>query len=144
MGFDKILAITTCDCLNGTSQNLTDTFIRRVRKSQELKNPDFRNHFERGKVPSDDSNCEEVCGMNGLSFDIWTKTSSKAILEKHKTSAGFAPKLNHYCIVRFTTSSGLIKHTPNQENGYNEYHYDFYKDDTFTVSTLKLIDTIEF
>lgn len=142
MKFTKITECTPCDCITGASENTIDLFVRKVRKSPDLKDADFRSHFEKEKVPVSESDCEEVCGMYGISIEIWNKLSAVLLMEKYIYTASISPKSkNNLSIIQFKTNNGLIKHTPNQKI-YNEHHYDFYKEDEFTVKDLQLIEMI--
>ena len=82
MSFLKITNFSHCDCLSNCEENLKDIFVRKVRKSETLNEADFRNHFERNKIPENPDNCEEICGMHGVSFEIWTDVSKNILLEK--------------------------------------------------------------
>lgn len=143
MDFSKITENTICDCFSDTTENTSDTFVRKVRVSQTLKDPDFRSHIERNKIPKNEADCAEVCGLNGLSFEIWSDSNSDLLMKKYQITAAISPQSKkNLCVVKFKPNSGLIKHTPNQEE-YNEFHYDFYKDDSFTVASLELVDMIQ-
>ncbi|MCX3264804.1 hypothetical protein [Pedobacter agri] len=142
MPYDKISKNTHCDCLTDAHEDLTNFFARSVKRAPSLKNSDFKNHIERNKIPSDESKCEEVCGYNGVSIELWNDSSSSLLLEKYKYSAAISPQFKkNLCIIKFKANKGLVKHTPNQIV-YNEYHYDFYKEDSFTVEDVELIDMI--
>lgn len=141
MGFNKITDTTSCNCLLGTNSNTTDLFVRKVRKSPDLKDTDFRNHIERGKTP-EDAACEQICGYYGVSIEIWNDSSANILLEKYRYTAAISPKAkNNLCVIRFKEGNGVVKHTPDQQI-YNEHHYDFYKDDSFSVADLDLIEMI--
>jgi len=143
MNFSKIEESTTCDCFTNTVENTSDSFVRKVRVSPSLKDPDFRSHIERNKKPSSIADCEEVCGLNGLSFEIWSESSSDLLMKKYQTTAAISPQSKkNLCVVKFKLNSGVIKHTPHQEE-YNEFHYDFYKDDNFSIANLELVDMIQ-
>lgn len=141
MGFKKITDGTPCNCLLDADSNIDDLFVRKVRKSADLKNPDFRSHIERGKIPEDLS-CERICGYYGVSIEIWNDISAQSLLEKYKYTASISPKSkNNLCVIRFKENNGSVKYTPDQQL-YNEYHYDFYKDDLFCVADLEIIEMI--
>lgn len=141
MGFKKITDATTCNCLLGTNFNIEDLFVRKVRKSPDLKDPDFRSHIERGKM-LEDAPCEELCGYYRVSIEIWNDSSADVLLEKYKYTASISPKSkNNLCVIRLKERNGVVKHTPDQQI-YNEHHYDFYKDDSFCVADLDLIEMI--
>ncbi len=142
MPFNKITENTTCECFINTTEDTTNLFVRSVRKAPDLKDADFRNNFERNKSPNDDNNCNEVCGFHGVSIEIWNESSSPVLLEKYKYSASISPQFKkNLSIIKFRANNGLVKHTPNQIV-YNEYHYDFYKEDSFSVTDLELIEMI--
>lgn len=142
MPFNKITDNTKCECFLDATQDTTNLFVRKVRKAPDLKDADFRNHFERNKTPENENNCDEVCGLHGVSIEIWNETSSPFLLKKYLYSATIAPQLKkNLSIIKFKANNGLVKYTPNQID-YNEYHYDFYKEDSFTVSDLDLIEMI--
>jgi len=142
MHFNKITENTICDCFHDAIEDITNLFVRSVRKSPDLKDADFRNHFERSKKPNDEINCDEVCGFHGVSIEIWNEVSSSVLLKKYNYSASIAPQFKkNLSIIKFKANNGLVKHTPNQIE-YNEYHYDFYKEDSFKVSDLELIEMV--
>lgn len=132
-----------CKCLSDSSEDNVSTFIRRVRKSPGLKDPDFRTHIERGKIPSENISCDELCGLNALSFEIWNEKSKTELLKKYNATAEFSPQSSkNLCVIKFKKDSGLLKYTPHQKSGINAFHYDFYKCDEFSVDKLELIDMI--
>ncbi len=80
--------------------------------------------------------------MHGVSVEIWNEKSSPLLLEKYHRTAAISPQFRkNLCLIKFTNDNGVVKHTPNQYE-YNEYHYDFYKEDSFSVSKLNLIEMI--
>jgi len=142
MPFNKITENTTCDCFLDAKEDIDNLFVRSVRKAPNLKDADFKNHFERNKTPNNENDCDEVCGFHGVSIEIWNDTSSPVLLKKFNYSASISPKFKkNLSIIKFKANNGLIKHTPNQIV-YNEYHYDFYKEDSFAVCDLELIEMI--
>lgn len=142
MQFTKIKDNHTCDCFTGSDENNTDKFVRKVSKSPSLKERDFKSHIERGKIAENASNCEEICGLHGLSFEIWNSESSELLMKKYLTTVAISPQSKkNLSVINFKPNSGLIKHTPNQIE-YNEFHYDFYKEDSFTIENLELIEMI--
>ncbi|WP_025144514.1 hypothetical protein [Pedobacter jeongneungensis] len=142
MQFTKISEGNTCNCLTDTIENNTDKFVRKVTKSPTLKDRDFRTHAERGKVAEDKNDCNEVCGKNALSFEIWNSQSSDLLMKKYLTTLALSPQSkNNLCLVSFKPNSGLTKYTPDQIE-YNEFHYDFYKEDSFSIDSLELIEMI--
>jgi hypothetical protein len=143
MNFTKISSNTTCDCVSNASENLNDTFVRKVNRSANLKDSDFKNHIERNKIPENLNNCEEVCGHHGVSIEIWNDQSKPHLLNKYHQTAIISPQhKKNLCVIKFKPDCGVVKHTPNQAQ-YNEYHYDFYKDDDFLVTKLELVEMIQ-
>ncbi|UOE49655.1 hypothetical protein MTO98_01045 [Mucilaginibacter sp. SMC90] len=143
MNFTKISNNTECDCFTKSNENTTDMFVRKVRRSENLNNADFRNHIERGKIPEDKNNCGEVCGYHGVSIELWNEYSSAQLKERYLQTLSFSPKSkNNLCVIKFQPGCGLVKHTPDQKNGYNEFHYDFYKNDDFSVERLSLVEMV--
>lgn len=141
MSFTKITDNPKCSCLSESEPDLTNTFARKVRKAPDIKEGDFRNHYERDRVP-DPNVCEQVCGFHGVSVEIWNESSSDILLEKYQKTANYSPKhKNNLSIFRFKDDAGVVKYTPDQEV-YNEHHYDFYKQDSFTVDRLELVKMI--
>ena len=142
MNFTKISINTNCNCLREANENTDDTFVRKVRRSGNLNDSDFRTHFERGKIPGNLDDCEEICGLNGVSIEIWNGDSSKPLMDRYLITAAISPQVKkNLCVIKFRENCGLVKHTPNQAE-YNEYHYDFFKDDDFLVEKLELIEMI--
>ena len=143
MKFTKITDNTNCNCFSGAIENNNDTFVRKVSRSGNLKSPDFKTHIERGKTPENLDDCDMVCGFNGVSIEIWNEISSKPLLDRYLYTATISPQLKkNLCVIKFKSNCGLIKHTPNQME-FNEYHYDFFKDDDFVVENLDLVEMIE-
>ena len=141
MQFTKISNNAECTCLSDSYIDLTNTFARRVRKAPDMKDGDFKNNFEKDRAPETDD-CEEICGFHGVSIDIWNDKSSTKLLEKYQTTANISPKYkNNLSIFKLKKEAGVIKYTPNQKP-YNEFHYDFYKEDSFTIDRLELIEMI--
>ncbi|MGY3211491.1 hypothetical protein [Mucilaginibacter sp. HD30] len=143
MNFTKITIKTTCDCFSDAEENLTDTFVRRVSRSGNLKDSDFKNHIERNRVVSELNSCEDICGYHGVSIEIWNEQSASLLKGKYLQTAIISPQFKkNLCVIKLKPNCGLIKHTPNQIEEYNEFHYDFYKDDDFLVSKIELIAMI--
>lgn len=141
MHFTKISDNTECSCLIESYLDLSNTFARRVRKAPDIKEGDFKNHYERDQFPDSDK-CKDICGFHGVSVEIWNDTSSEILLKKYQTTANYSPKYkNNLSIFKFKENAGLIKYTPDQIE-YNEFHYDFYKEDSFIVDRLELVKMI--
>ncbi|MDT3401500.1 hypothetical protein [Mucilaginibacter terrae] len=142
MNFNKIANNTNCNCFLDAQENLNDTFVRKVRKSDNLNDADFRNHIERNKTATNENDCQEVCGLYGVSVEIWNDSSRQRLLDRYLTTLSISPKTkNNLCVIQFRNNNGLVKYTPDQVE-YNEFHYDFFKEDSFTVSELNLVEMI--
>jgi hypothetical protein len=143
MDLTELTVRTPCDCLTGANENTIDRFVRKVRKSQNLNIADFRNHFERNKVMQDPNDCSEYCGMLGVSIELWNESSQPALLEKYRRTTVFSPKAkNNLCVVQFKAGSSHTKHTPDQVHEFNEYHYDLYKGNSFSIESLEVHEMI--
>lgn len=134
MKFSYIKDDSPCGCLSQCSENYTDYFARRVGDSATLKDRDFKSHFEKGKVPENAEDCKEVCGLMGISIDIWNEVSEQKLREKYSTTNAITPKAKkHLAIFKINKDGGVVAHTPEQEV-YNEFHYDLYKPDGFVAT----------
>ena len=141
MLFTKITDNSECSCLTESYVDLSNTFARRVRKAPDMKEGDFKNHYERDQHPIS-AECEDICGYHGVSVEIWNDASSSILLEKYQATANYSPKYkNNISVFKFKNDAGVVKYTPNQEV-YNEFHYDFFKEDTFIVDRLELVKMI--
>lgn len=141
--FAKIADTTSCNCIDKLAENTLDTFVRKVGESKNVKDRDFKNYIECGKIPSEPEKCEKVCGYHGVSIEIWNETSSGLLREKYLKTISFSPKLRkHLFVFKLGTGCGLVKHTPDQESGYNYFHFDFYKEDGFQASMLQPVEMI--
>jgi hypothetical protein len=130
-----------CNCHEGATENTADTFVRTVRKSELLNISDFRNSLERSSTLTW-SNCSEYCGLLGVSVDIWNEQSRQFITDRFLYTQKIAPKnKKKLCIMKFKDGSGLTKHTPDQVV-YNEFHYDLYKSENFTLDSFDVVETI--
>src|ERR1700761_9799139 len=102
MNFTKISDKTDCNCLSDATENYVDTFVRSVRRSNNLSESDFRNHIERNKVAIDETDCEENCGLHGVSVEIWNEGSTKILLKKYLTTAAISPQYKkNLCVIKF-------------------------------------------
>ena len=143
MKFTDISSVAHCDCLNDAVENTTDLFARKVNKSPNLRIQDFRNQIEKGRIPVNESDCEEVCGLRGVSVDIWTEESQGTIMQKYQNTLKFSPKAkNNVCVVKFAKDSCLLKYTPYQKPDYNPYHYDLFKEDSFSEESMEVVTMV--
>ena len=145
MNFTNLTTSTTCSCLNGAKLDTTSLFARKVGKAKSLKDRDFKSYAEKGREFNDKiQSCANVCGILGLSIDIWNDKSKEDIINRYKTTSAFSPKLkNHLSILKFKENSGKVKHTPVKEPTPNKHHFDFYKSDEFVLDeSIELVELI--
>ncbi len=136
MEFTNIRGDTDCDCLNGNTNPSEYVFARKIGKGKTPKDRDFKSHWEREKRPDDLNNCEEVCGMKGISIDRWDDESQTHVWNHYKTTFGLSPKAkNHLIIFELDPNSGLTKPTPFTGN---PFHWDLYKSDEFDLTFVKV------
>lgn len=136
MDFQNTFENTNCNCLDGAEADNISVFVRRVGESKTLKARDFRTHHERGKIPHTNS-CEDICSYRGLSIEKYTEEWPDAFAKRKETTNAFSPQ-NNYQMAKFKLGdkSCKVKYTPNQQDGYNKFHYDLYKSDEFDVNLL--------
>lgn len=147
MNFTNLSQGHTCQCHKGASENCADTFARKVGEAKGLKARDFRTHSERGIIP-ESNECDELCGYKGLSINIWTEQSKSYVYDKFSLTLGISPKLKtprtQIGVFKILEEAGKVKHTPEQKEGIDVYHYDFYKSDEFDIDKLVLVEMISF
>lgn len=144
MNFTILSSDNSCNCHRSASEDLVSSFVRKVEYNKELKARDFKTHHERGKLPGS-QDCKEVCGIRGLSIEIWNDNSREHLIEKYLRSYGISPKLkpkSQIVVFQFLEGCGKVKHTPDQKSERNIYHYDLYKSDEFTLEKICLLETI--
>lgn len=138
--YSGIASDTQCECLTQSEINITDQFVRKLRKEQ-VTDLDFKSHWERGIRNTEE--CEDVCGLKGISVDRFSDDAIDAIVAKYKTTFNINPKKGaHYLKFKFNDRAGLVKKTPGIEN--DENHYDFYKSDEFVMSCISVAETVKF
>lgn len=141
MTFTNISNNAECACLRDSYADVVNIFARKVRKAPDMKEGDFRSNFEKDRLPETDS-CDDICGIHGVSVEIWNEESAVPLLEKYQTTANYSPKYkNNLSIFKLKDGAGVVKYTPNQKE-YNEFHYDLYKEDFFTIDHLDLVEMI--
>jgi len=136
--FKRVHEGINCNCIEDANENNADLFARKVGDTKDLKERDFRTHYERGKL-SATSDCKEICGLRGLSFEIWSDASRADLMKRYSITSGIQPKAKKQLFIfKIKENAGLVKYTPEQPSGYNAYHYDFFKEDNFTIELLAL------
>ncbi|GAB4036293.1 hypothetical protein [Spirosoma jeollabukense] len=147
MNFTTVSEGHNCNCYNNASENCVDTFARKVSDTKDLKIRDFRTHSERGLIPDNDS-CDEICGYKGLSINLWNDQSKRSVTDKFSLTLAISPMIkkpsSKIGVFKFLPDAGKVKHTPNQRNGVDTYHYDLYKSDEFVIEKVVLIEMISF
>lgn len=147
MNFTTISEGNNCNCHNKASENCVDVFARKVGDTKDFKSRDFRTDFERGK-PLEDTACSELCGHRGLSINLWNDESKRYVIAKFALTLSISPMIkkpkSQIGIFKMSVDTGKVKHTPNQKNGVDKYHYDLYKSDEFCVEKLTLIEMVTF
>lgn len=140
MKFKNILSEHDCDCLDKAIEDNTSHFAIKTMK-ENLRFQDFQSYWEKGKRPDDNSNCEKVCSLKGVSISIFNDNTKDEVVSIYKELFPLAPKYKPYLnVVKFYDSSGVVKHTPND---LNIHHYDFYKSDTFDYLNVYLVQINE-
>lgn len=138
MKFERIHENIDCDCVEGAAQDLQNVYARKINKPNVL-DTDLKSHWEKGSRNSGD--CRQICGLKGLSMNIWNKDSRDKAIEKYLTTFKITTKSkNSIYLFKFKKNAGVIVHTPSSGN---PYHYDFYKSDNFSIDMLEEVDVIE-
>ncbi len=140
MEYKNLLSEHNCDCLNNAKEDITSTFVIKTQKDV-LRIQDFNSYWEKGKRPNDANDCNEICSLKGVSVSIFNDSTKEEVIGVFKELFPLAPKYKPYLsVVKFYESSGVVKHTPNDQN---VHHYDFYKSDEFEFSKVSLIQVNE-
>jgi hypothetical protein len=145
MEFTNIFkGVEDCNCLEGSSVNITDMFARRVSTISPNDN-DFQSYWEGGDNRHK-NNCFSKCGYRGVSINSCTEDNKPLFIDKHRKIIAERKKFNseitipEFCyFFKFKKDAGKIKQTGEKDIT----HHDFYKCDTFIVgSSLETIDII--
>jgi len=140
MEFKNILSEHNCDCLDKAIEDNASNFAIKTMK-ENLRVQDFQSYWEKGKRPDDNSNCEKICSLKGISISIFNDITKDEVETIYKELFPLAPKYKPYLnVVKFYDSSGVVKHTPKD---FNIHHYDFYKSDTFDFLNVDVIQVNE-
>lgn len=142
MNFSKVFSgVTECDCLQGSTVDFTNVFVRRI-FSESPNLEDFKSWHDIGKIPKD--NCEDICGFRGISVNICSEETKHAQIEKYKKAIIQRKKINSEVKIpefglffTFKDSAGRIKQT-----GKDVTHFDFYRCDEFDLSSLLSLEII--
>ncbi len=140
MTFEKITNDSECDCLNKSSENTTNEFIRKLGKPL-LEDKDFVSYWERNKRPLIDD-CKNICSFKGISMNLYKNEYEEQILNKYKTTMNINPKKgSHYLKFKLLQGAGNVKHTP-EENDTS--HHDFFKSDDFKLENITVLEIVKF
>jgi hypothetical protein len=143
MTFNNINEGCKCECLSGAVNISEDfVFLRKLNKTM-LMEKDFKSHWDR-EIKRDSIDCEEICDLKGISIDKTESNIEELILERYRTTFNFNPQKGAYCLkFRLNINAGLIKFAPIPEiNAFT--HYNFYKDDNFTLELINNQEIIKF
>jgi hypothetical protein len=130
-----------CNCLEGAVIDNCSLFVRRVNLKSPFKIGDFK--ISPAKKPLIED-CENWCGIRGLSTHIFNSDSVEHIIDKNIITLGIATlSKKQLSVFRIKIDGGMVKHTPNQEHGFDPYHFDYYKPDDFDISNhLELVELL--
>jgi hypothetical protein len=141
MTFSELHEGITCNCVKDAVIDNCSVFTRRVNLNPKLKNGDFK--YSKNKRPENDD-CTEWCGIRGISIHIYNNESIEEIIEKNMIYMGIATgSKKQLSVFKIKSDGGMVKNTPNQKDGIDKYHFDFYKPDDFdTEKHLELVELI--
>lgn len=140
MEYKNLLSDHNCECLTNALEDNISTFAIKTPKNV-LRIQDFNSYWEKGKRPDNMNDCDEVCSYKGVSVSIFNDTTKDEVVNIFKELFPLAPKYKPFLsVVKFYESSGVVKHTPNDQN---IHHYDFYKTDDFDFTKVSLIQVNE-
>lgn len=139
MTFEYLNTDTPCDCLGNALEDNLQLFARKINKPTP-KESDFKSHWERGKRPQKETDCEAVCSYKGLSINLCTEQNQEEIIRKFVQTFQIAPKHKDSMMVfRFLSDAGKVKHTPTPKD---KSHYDLYKSDTFSLENIEIAQVL--
>ena len=139
MEFKKINEGINCNCIENAKEDIENNYALKTNK-ENLREQDFVTYHEKNKVPLTDK-CDEICSLRGLSISIFNDTTKDKVVDIYRELFKLAPKYKPYIyVISFTENLGLVKHTPND---MNEFHYDFYKCDTFDFGKVNIHNSTE-
>lgn len=137
--FTQIFEGIECDCLEGSSEDSSNTYALKTIK-EELRIQDFNSYHDKGKE-NKKLDCNSICSFRGVSVSLFNDKSKDYVLKVYQELFPLSPKYKPYVkIVKFSKSCGNLKHTPSIKN---DFHYDFYKSNIFTLDKIKVIEVKE-
>ncbi len=150
MHFTKIgLEPDSCQCLNFTSKK-GGQYARRI-KSPAGTEGDFCTRFESDTEKAlqiKDNNCEQWCsGQVALSINEWVEDQQDAVILKYlqlfRKRKNNENRQDAVLIFELIENEGVIKSTPTiSPDKEDSTHCDLYKSDEFSLSSLKIVNTI--
>ncbi len=146
MTFNKLgLESDECKCLEGTFQDLQNIYTRKINKP-DPKESDFKTQWEKATdlTVFSKSSCDDLClDKKSLSINQWTEKTGVTIIRKYLNPylrLGKKLKKDSIFLFRFLSDSGALKYTPTKKD---KNHYDFYKSDTFSLTSLITVRIVE-
>jgi hypothetical protein len=141
MLFEKVHEGTHCKCLNddAVTENLTDTFARRVKHTPPIVD-DFLSYHEEGQKSkrADRDNCDVICKLRGVTTYKIDATNEASLKARWVDTVRIKPRASSlYCKFRFATGAGKVKHTPSHND---ELHHTFFKSDDFVITHLIILE----
>lgn len=128
-----------CNCFNQAEEDTVSKFALKITNTT-LQEKNFKTYWEKGRR-IDSDNCDKLCSLKSQSLSIIRNQKEEDnTVALYKKLFPFAPKYKTHCaILSFKKDSGLMKHTPSENNSL---HYDFYKSDSFSLAKVGLIKLI--
>jgi hypothetical protein len=140
MTFENLHNDTHCKCIDGAVDDMTNEYIRKLKK-ETIQNSDFLTHWERGIRPPV-SDCENICSYKGVSINQFKQEFEELIVSKYRNTFTINPKKGaHYLKFKLKEDAGKVKFAPEDDD---QCHFNLFKADTFTLSSLVIIDIIKF
>jgi len=139
MNFTQTFENLDCNCIEESNEDIQNNYAIKTNKEQ-LRLQDFNSKHDKGKIPDSDK-CEKVCSFRGVSISLYNDKTKDYVLNVYKQlfplSPGYKPFVK---IFKFGNECGNVKHTPSNNN---DYHFDFYKCDTFAIENIEVKETKE-
>ncbi|WP_312312230.1 hypothetical protein [Empedobacter brevis] len=139
MNFTKTFGDIQCNCVEGSNEDTNNNYALKTIK-ENLRIQDFYSYHEKGKTITD-TKCDNICSFRGVSVSLYNEETEENVLKLYKElfplSPGYKPYLK---IIKFGENCGKVKHTPSNNN---DYHFDFYKCDTFAIDKIEVIEVKE-
>lgn len=139
MNFTQTFGDTECNCIEGSNEDVVNNYALKTTKDN-LRIQDFHSYHDKGK-PFTDTNCDKICSFRGVSISLYNNDTKDYILNVYKELFPLSPGYKPYVkIIKFGEECGNVKHTPSKNN---DYHFDFYKCDTFAIEKIEVVEVKE-